>query len=1307
MSCCFGKNTDGTDPKKSISDHSDSSSQRPIIPVNKPQNSKIEYSITVKTGDLRNSGTNGPVYINIFGRDNKQTEDLLLSGADRPFSQGCTVKFQINAPDIGKPQRIIIRHEDILTGWYVDYVEISVHNFLVRFVANRWLSESKNDRKLGAELFGTEQPAVMYNIEVQTGDKQVEPLDSPVYIQIFGTTTATPKLFLESKQASFTKNATSKFAVASNNVGEIQRIIIGHEGLGKVNEWYLKKIKIQMLAQQQQYSINKCLSSTQGDQRLFVELSQTNIRSSSPSTPSVYLVTIQTADVSQSKTTDNVEMIVRGSEGQIAKLLLKDYAQILDENIFQQGNSDAFEIEHEDIGNIESITIGFSDSEQQVAWLLEYVDIKYKETFYRFQAHCWLSSRLGPNFSWMTIKPDTTEDEINYKVIIETGESNINANVILCIYGDENTTTNLPLRTTKDGSDAKFDQDSILEFDLRATDVGKITKINIGHDSDDSEQNWFLKSIQIESNDEHYTFTANRWLSKEKDDNKTYIDLTPDGRKTPPSSPVLPKNQATYTITVVTSSEADASTDSGVLMTIFGDKDQTTQFPLSNTKLGDKPLFESGKTNEFEMELDDVGDINKINIGIDGQGNQPSWHLKSIQIRKGSENYNFTAKKVLNQSKSSIDLTPDPAGKTPSPEPAKIETPRSHTPEQKAPPVKEISYKVLVCTGSDQKDSINEDAAFYIIIHGQKNQTKKLYLKEATISDKKDLFKKDGKTEFEFKTIDVGKIEKIVLGQDDSDSETIWHVDNVTIKRANEITPFNVEKTIERNSQVELTPSAIPKKTEATYKILIKTGSSQGEGDDNNLNITIFGKNSQTKQITLNETTKTNKNTPIKKNDKVEYEFKTNDVGKISKIVLSRDSNEQTLVWDIDNITIKRNNETTTFNVERQLEKDAEIELKPSPILKKTGTPRKASKRSDCVPKTAVKMTDANYEIIISTGDQALEASAAIKIHGNNGTVRIPLTETKSGDKPFQSKSTSEFTSETNDVGKIKRIIIEHDGTDTNVIWHLKSVQIKKESETYHFHADVHLDFKETKVNLYPIGALFGHTREDYVQTELRRLRESLRAESSKLRPPIHKVYEPFVYNDLGPYFDTSSVEKAIYSPLEAPPGYYTRLTALRIVEPWETYGMDYAVNYQIVKHRRVRSVSSSKQPTSRSLDDSIDRKQGSTHLPKFPCVNMRKPAEYTRPLTMIDVPRIRSFIRGRYTTAAHAQMQKDYKRTHDDLYRMQLDDLDSYHKSNRDNMIRVYHSYLENTPGSKKALNELCERVAGVDTKSSINSTI
>lgn len=34
---------------------------------------------------------------------------------------------------------------------------------------------------------------------------------------------------------------------------KIQRIVIGHEGLGKVNDWYLKNLKVQMLGQQQEY----------------------------------------------------------------------------------------------------------------------------------------------------------------------------------------------------------------------------------------------------------------------------------------------------------------------------------------------------------------------------------------------------------------------------------------------------------------------------------------------------------------------------------------------------------------------------------------------------------------------------------------------------------------------------------------------------------------------------------------------------------------------------------------------------------------------------------------------------------------------------------------------------------------------------------------------------------------------------------------------------------------------------------------------------------------------------------------------
>lgn len=67
---------------------------------------------------------------------------------------------------------------------------------------------------------------MIYFVEVETGDEQIDPLDSPIYMQVYGTTTTTPKLFLESKQMSFKQNSVSKFTISSNNVGEVKSIIL-------------------------------------------------------------------------------------------------------------------------------------------------------------------------------------------------------------------------------------------------------------------------------------------------------------------------------------------------------------------------------------------------------------------------------------------------------------------------------------------------------------------------------------------------------------------------------------------------------------------------------------------------------------------------------------------------------------------------------------------------------------------------------------------------------------------------------------------------------------------------------------------------------------------------------------------------------------------------------------------------------------------------------------------------------------------------------------------------------------------------
>ncbi len=71
-------------------------------------------------------------------------------------------------------------------------------------------------------------------------------------------------------------------------------------------------------------------------------------------------------------------------------------------------------------------------------------------------------------------------------------------------------------------------------------------------------------------------------------------------------------DQVTYTITVVTSSEDDSSTDSGVFMTIYGEKNRTKQFQLITSNQDSESLFKQGQTSEFQIELNDVGPVCSI-----------------------------------------------------------------------------------------------------------------------------------------------------------------------------------------------------------------------------------------------------------------------------------------------------------------------------------------------------------------------------------------------------------------------------------------------------------------------------------------------------------------------------------------------------------------------------------------------------------------------------------------------------------------------------------------------------------------------
>ena len=66
-----------------------------------------------------------------------------------------------------------------------------------------------------------------------------------------------------------------------------------------------------------------------------------------------------------------------------------------------------------------------------------------------------------------------------------------------------------------------------------------------------------------------------------------------------------------------------------------------------------------------------------------------------------------------------------------------------------------------------------------------------------------------------------------------------------------------------------------------------------------------------------------------------------------------------------------------------------------------------------------------------------------------------------------------------------------------------------------------------------------------------------------------------------------------------------------------------------------------------------------------------------------------RQQLREKYSQNAGSRVDEEYTRTKQDYYRMDLDKLEEIHPLNRDHMRETYFAYLQNNPGSKKAIQE------------------
>ncbi|KAK3087745.1 hypothetical protein FSP39_010065, partial [Pinctada imbricata] len=217
--------------------------------------------------------------------------------------------------------------------------------------------------------------------------------------------------------------------------------------------------------------------------------------------------------------------------------------------------------------------------------------------------------------------------------------------------------------------------------------------------------------------------------------------------------------------------------------------------------------------------------------------------------------------------------------------------------------------------------------------------------------------------------------------------------------------------------------------------------------------------------------------------------------------------------------------------------------------------------------------------------------------------------------------------------------------------------------------------------------------QKEFFKAELDRLEKSLGKESTKISRPKQQAYTPFVWTSLEPYYNTYVARYLINVAGDPRPGFVSRNTAIGLTDPWVDLKMDRDLLPRLetpAKSKRRQQQEAKDGGARKDKKGKKPPKEGSTRLPKFPVVDFNTQKENaTKQFPYYEVPKFREGMKGRYGVTAPKKVESDYIRTRQDFYRMDLDRLDEVHPLNRSHMRKAYFAYLQNTPGSKKAIKE------------------
>ncbi|KAM6148889.1 lipoxygenase homology domain-containing protein 1 isoform 2-T2 [Erethizon dorsatum] len=901
------------------------------------------YEVVTATGDIRGAGTDANVFITIFGENGLSPKLHLTSKSESAFEKANVDVFRVRTNNVGLIYKIRIEHDNtgLNASWYLDHVivtDMKRPHLRYYFNCTNWLSKIEGDRQWCRDLLASFNPMDMprgnkYEIKVYTGDVIGAGTDADVFINIFGEYGDTGERRLENEKDNFEKGAEDKFMVDAPDLGQLIKISVGHNNKGGSAGWFLSKIVIEDFGNRRKYDfpLNRWLALDEDDGKIQRDI----LVGGAETTAITYIVTVFTGDMRGAGTKSKIYLVMYGARGK------KNSGKIfLEGGVFDRGRTDIFHIELAVLlSPLSRVSIGHGNVGVNRGWYCEKVVILCPFTGIQQTFPCsnWLDEKKVDGlierqlYEMVSLRKKRLK-KFPWSLWVWTTDlkkAGTNSPIFIQIYGQKGRTDEILLNPSN-----KWFKPGVTEkFRIELPDLGRFYKIRAWHDRRNPGSGWHLERMTLMNtlNKDKYNFNCNRWLDANEDDNEIVREMTAEG---PTVRRIM--GMARYRVTVCTGELEGAGTDANVYLCLYGDVGDTGERLLYNCR-NNTDLFEKGNADEFTIESVTLRKVRRVRIRHDGKGSGSGWYLDRVLVREEgqpeSDNVEFPCLRWLDKDKDDGQLV------------------RELLPSDSNATLKNFRYHISVKTGD--VPGASTDSRVYIKLYGDKSDTIKQIL---LVSDNnlKDYFERGRVDEFTLETLNIGTINRLVIGHDSTGLHASWFLGSVQIRvpRQGKQYTFPANRWLDKNQadgrlEVELYPSEVVEIQKLVhYEVEIWTGDVGGAGTTASVYMQIYGEEGKTEVLVLSSRSKV-----FDRASKDVFQLEAADVGEVYKIRLWHTGSGFGPSWFVDmvwlrHLVVREEDLTPEEEARRKKEKDRLRQLLKKERLKAKLQRRKKKKKS-------------------------------------------------------------------------------------------------------------------------------------------------------------------------------------------------------------------------------------------------------------------------------------------------------------------------------------------------------------------------